>query len=82
MRHPQYLGYAFFNLALVLIKQHWILVVLGPAAIAFFYVHTLREEQFCIDKFGDEYRRYMQAVPRFNFLLGILRAVKRRTRRA
>jgi protein-S-isoprenylcysteine O-methyltransferase Ste14 len=31
------------------------------------------EEQSNIEKFGDAYKRYMQVVPRANFLLGIIR---------
>ena len=30
-----------------------------------------------IEKFGEQYRQYMQKVPRLNFLLGIIRLIGR-----
>jgi len=38
-----------------------------------FYKDVLREEQMSIEKFGDDYKRYMQKVLRMNLLLGIIR---------
>jgi len=29
-------------------------------------------------KFGDDYKRYMQKVPRMNFMLGIIRLLRRK----
>jgi len=45
---------------------------------ALFYKDVLREEQMSIVKFGDEYKRYMQKVPRMNPLLGVIRLLKKR----
>jgi protein-S-isoprenylcysteine O-methyltransferase Ste14 len=39
-----------------------------------------KEEQRCMEKFGEEYRHYMEKVPRVNFLLGIIRALRRKER--
>jgi protein-S-isoprenylcysteine O-methyltransferase Ste14 len=73
VRHPQYLGFILFVLALVLMSQHWLSVFSGVVGSALFYKDVLREEQMSIEKFGDDYKRYMQKVLRMNLLLGIIR---------
>jgi protein-S-isoprenylcysteine O-methyltransferase Ste14 len=74
VRHPQG-GTAgiLLSLALALIGQHWLLIVLAVAGMVVIYVDTFRADEACIEKFGQEYVRYMQRVPRVNFLAGILR---------
>jgi protein-S-isoprenylcysteine O-methyltransferase Ste14 len=74
VRHPQS-GTAgiLLNLALALIGQHWLLVFLAAVGITLLYVDTFRADETCIEKFGQQYVRYMQQVPRVNFVVGILR---------
>ena len=74
VRHPQ-MGTAglLMCLGLMLITQHWVSVALGIPAMVLVYLDLLNADQRCIEKFGDAYRRYMQRVPRVNFLAGILR---------
>ena len=81
VRHPQYLAGVLMSMALPMISWHWVVAVLGVAAVAMYYSNTFDEEEGCIDKFGDEYRRYMQRVPRMNFVLGFLVMIVRRTSR-
>jgi protein-S-isoprenylcysteine O-methyltransferase Ste14 len=78
IRHPQYLGFMLFVLALMLMSQHWASVIPGSLGLALFYLDVIREERMSLDKFGDEYRRYMERVPRINILVGILRVLRRR----
>jgi protein-S-isoprenylcysteine O-methyltransferase Ste14 len=52
-------------------------VVLGLASLVLAYLDTFKADQYCIEKFGDAYRRYMERVPRVNFLAGIIRLVRR-----
>jgi len=82
VRHPQYLGFMLFVFALVLMSQHSLSVFSGVTGSALFYRDVLREEQMSIEKFGDNYRRYMERVPRMNFLLGILRLLRRRRKQS
>ncbi|HSR33538.1 MAG TPA: methyltransferase [Anaerolineae bacterium] len=74
VRHPQS-GTAgiLLNLALALIGQHGLLVVLAAVGMVLLYIDTFRADDACIEKFGEEYVRYMQRVPRVNFVAGILR---------
>jgi protein-S-isoprenylcysteine O-methyltransferase Ste14 len=77
-RHPQG-GTAgiLLSMALPLIGQHWLLLILAAVGIVLIYVDTFKADDACIDKFGEEYVRYMQRVPRVNFLAGILRLLVR-----
>ncbi len=82
VRHPQ-AGAAgiLLSLALMLIAQHWLVVVLGVVAMGLTYLDTLKADQYCIEKFGDDYVRYMERVPRLNFVLGAVRLARRRKQR-
>jgi protein-S-isoprenylcysteine O-methyltransferase Ste14 len=82
IRHPQYLGFMLFVFALVLMSQHWLSVISGVLGSALFYKDVLREEQMSVKKFGDYYEQYMERVPRMNFLIGILRLLRRRRKRS
>ena len=76
VRHPQYLGGMLFNLALMLMAQHWLVIVIGSASMGLLYLELCAADQEGIDKFGDAYRSYMQRVPRANFLLGLIRLMR------
>jgi protein-S-isoprenylcysteine O-methyltransferase Ste14 len=79
VRHPQG-GTAgiLLNLALPLIGQHWLLVLLAAVGAILIYLDTFNADQACIEKFGEEYVRYMQRVPRVNFVTGSLRLLAQR----
>ena len=79
VRHPQ-MGVSWMLICpgVMLIAKHWSSVVLGVLAMVLAYLDLMKADQRCIEKFGDEYERYMQKVPRVNFLLGIIRLVRRR----
>lgn len=80
VRHPQYLAGILLSLALILITQHWLIVIIGAAAMVLNYIDILMADQDCIEKFGDDYKRYMERVPRTNFLLGCIRLLRSRKR--
>lgn len=81
VRHPQGgLAWILLNLALILIGQTWPITVLGIVSVVLVYLDTLKADQYAMQKFGDDYKRYMQAVPRINFLVGITRLVRGRRR--
>ena len=42
------------------------------------YLDAIREDQACIRKFGDDYRRYMERVPRMNLIAGVIRQQQRK----
>jgi len=80
VRHPQYLSYFMFALALALIGQHWVIVLLGAAGSGVFCLGLRGVDRHNIEKFGDEYRKYKAEVPAYNILLGLVRRMTRRRR--
>lgn len=79
VRHPQYLAGMLMGLALPLIAQHWIVAILGAIAIVIYYADTFAEEESNVERFGQEYERYKESVPRVNFIVGLVRLLRRRS---
>lgn len=77
IRHPQYTAGILFSLALTLIAQNWLVLSFGVILIPLLYIDIVMADKHELEKFGDEYKRYMQRVPRTNFILGIIRILIR-----
>lgn len=77
VRHPQYVTFLLWLIAGMLLFQHWIVVLLGIPIFPLTYIDLVKADENAIIKFGNNYKTYMKKVPRANFLLGIIRKVKR-----
>ena len=78
VRHPQYVSFLLLSIVLILLAQHWLIVVIGVAAMAVVYAGIVPQADHAnIEKFGDAYTRYMRRVPRLNLVLGIMRLLRR-----
>jgi protein-S-isoprenylcysteine O-methyltransferase Ste14/NAD-dependent dihydropyrimidine dehydrogenase PreA subunit len=80
VRHPQFLGGILLMIASILISQHWLVAIVGVIVSASGYKIQVKLEKGLLVKFGDDYKRYMEKVPRLNFLLGIIRLLRRRSK--
>jgi protein-S-isoprenylcysteine O-methyltransferase Ste14 len=78
VRHPQFLAGIWLSLALILITQHWFIAPMGLVAMVLNYLIARKADQELIEKFGHDYKRYIQKVPRMNFLLGLIRLLSRK----
>ena len=78
VRHPQFLGSMLLMIASILISQHWLVTIIGVIVSVSGYRIQVNLEQGLLVKFGDGYKRYMERVPRMNFLLGVVRLLSRR----
>ena len=78
VRHPQFVTFILWAIAGMLLFQHWIIILLGIPIVPLTYFDLIRADKDAIEKFGDYYEAYMKKVPRMNFLLGILRLLRRR----
>ena len=68
MRHPMHLALFFFPLAFALIlgSPSFILFVWPLEVLLMLLLIKTIEEPEALEKFGDDYRRYMKEVPGFN----------------
>ena len=82
VRHPQYLGYTLLVLGFGALNPHPAILGLAGGAAAFFYLQAVQEERACRSEWAAAYKAYMGRVPRFNFLLGVIRVVRERLTRA
>lgn len=80
VRHPIYLSFMMYVMGLIFISQHWLSLFFGIPIIVLMYQCMRDEEKNNIAKFGNDYKLYMKKVPRANFMLGIIRYIRRRNR--
>jgi protein-S-isoprenylcysteine O-methyltransferase Ste14 len=73
VRHPQYLGGMLFSISITLWTQAWLSLVLSIINIALTYQWTYTEDKKLIQKFGEQYERYIKKVPRLNPILGLFK---------
>jgi protein-S-isoprenylcysteine O-methyltransferase Ste14 len=76
VRHPMYLGAMVLFLSWIFFLPHWIIVLISSVNIAIVYWFILQGERQNITKFSEKYRRYMETVPRINFLSGLIRRLQ------
>jgi protein-S-isoprenylcysteine O-methyltransferase Ste14 len=78
VRHPQYLGGILsIFISTSLFYPHWLFAVLGIPGAIILYWSAREEEKGLMERFGSDYRTYMEGVPRMNLILGIMRLWKR-----
>jgi protein-S-isoprenylcysteine O-methyltransferase Ste14 len=65
VRNPMYTGVLLLGITLGLALATWLLPFAASLTFALLALRTRREEQYLIERFGDQYRNYMQHVGRF-----------------
>jgi protein-S-isoprenylcysteine O-methyltransferase Ste14 len=65
VRNPMYTGILMFGMSLGLALGTWLLPVAATLMFTLLAVRTQKEEQYLIERFGDQYRDYMKHVGRF-----------------
>ena len=73
VRHPQFLAGVLISLALVLMSQYWVNAVLFLPVLVGTILDARRADVRLVEKFGEDYLRYMEEVPGLNLLVGIIR---------
>ena len=79
VRHPQFISWPMFSVALMLMTQQWVVVALGGASILLFCLDVRGVDEEEIAKFGDAYRDYMSRVPGWDPVVGLWRWSRRRS---
>ena len=65
VRHPLYTFGSSMFVAFGMMADNWFIALLGVLAFIAMAIRTPKEEANLIEKFGDEYRAYMQRTGRF-----------------
>jgi len=78
VRHQLYLGVMTMFFSHIFLGQNWIVVISTIVALVCCYLIILSDEEKSLEKFGYDYKRYMEKTPRINFVLGIIRLLQRR----
>ena len=76
VRHPQYLGGILFTISITLWTQLLVSLILSIIIVVLTYQWTYTEDNNLIDKFGEDYQRYKERVPRLNLILGLIKYMK------
>jgi protein-S-isoprenylcysteine O-methyltransferase Ste14 len=64
VRHPIYTAALTFMITLALATANWLILLPMIAGSVLIYAQVGREEAILIDRFGNEYREYMNQTPR------------------
>jgi protein-S-isoprenylcysteine O-methyltransferase Ste14 len=68
LRNPMYVGMGLAVIGVVIaFAFEWTLFALIVGALVMHFGVVLREERYLERKFGDDYRRYKQSVPRYGW---------------
>lgn len=78
VRQPMTLGMAIWSIALILVFQSLLSLILGLLCVFCFWLSAKKEGEHNIAKFGQVYQEYMQQVPMWNALSGLLRKQDRK----
>lgn len=78
VRHPQFISWPMFSVAVVLIVQRWSVLGLAVASVVLFFLDFRKVDAKNVEKFGDAYREYMKRVPGWNPVLGVWRWTQRK----
>jgi protein-S-isoprenylcysteine O-methyltransferase Ste14 len=65
IRHPLYTAMIGYGTSLALVTANWLLIIFAIIAAGLTFARVPKEEQMLIQKFGENYRAYMQRTGRF-----------------
>ena len=65
VRHPFYGAVALVVVSAFLLTANWFIALLGVGVLVLLVIRTRKEEQKLIERFGGEYRSYMERTGRF-----------------
>ncbi len=64
-RHPIYLSGFLMLVGIGIASASWLVLLCALLWIVFFHIVVPAEERFCLEKYGDTYRKYMNRTPRW-----------------
>ncbi len=64
-RHPMYLGSLLIYLSVGLASASWVFLLIFVLQSVSITIAAVEEERYCLEKYGDAYREYMERTPRY-----------------
>ena len=64
-RHPLYLSLLIVYIGIGIATASWLFLLLGAANIFWIRIESLVEEKYCLERYGKNYREYMNKTPRW-----------------
>ena len=64
-RNPQYVGDIIMTVGFMLLTNSRLVIFLGAVHLAYYVLLPFAEEPWLQDQYGEKYREYREAVPRF-----------------
>jgi len=64
-RHPLYISILLIMFSVVIICLSWIFLILIAIVLIHLFLSVPAEEKFCLEKYGEEYRKYLNKTPRW-----------------
>ena len=65
VRHPFYMTAALLMASVTLLTANWLIGASSLLVLGLLAIRTPKEEQMLIERFGDDYRRYMARTGRY-----------------
>jgi len=72
-RHPGYVGMFLIYLGVGIASASWVFLLVSVVLLILISFAAIDEERYCLEKYGEAYREYMNRTPRW---LGIPKIVK------
>jgi protein-S-isoprenylcysteine O-methyltransferase Ste14 len=73
-RHPLYLASLLIYLSVSIASASWVFLLFFIVQLVSMRIAAVEEERYCLEKYGDSYREYMNRTPRW---IGILKSIKK-----
>ena len=70
-RHPMYLAMFLIYIGTSLASASWLFFLLTITTVVLMRPEAILEERYCLEKYGEAYRKYMNRTPRW---IGILKS--------
>jgi protein-S-isoprenylcysteine O-methyltransferase Ste14 len=64
-RHPQQVMFFLTFAGACIVIGSWLALFIQIISSLFLHVRVVAEEKACLERYGDQYRRYMERVPRY-----------------
>ena len=82
VRHPLYLGAMLLFCAMFCFMPTWLMSMLSFINVGVIERFVEKEEEGNWAKFGEDYERYAEAVPRYNLIVGLVRRIKEKNKKS